>query len=58
VAEWLGNRLGPKRMGALSDYFLPEAFLDRARRRPSMSVRSILEAGREELMQLIRQKKS
>lgn len=57
VAEWLGNRLGPKRMGALSDYFLPEAFLDRARRRPSTSVRSILEADREQLMQLIRQKK-
>lgn len=57
VAEWLGNRLGPKRMDALSDYFLPEAFMDRARRRPSTSVRSILEADREELMQLIRQKK-
>jgi hypothetical protein len=57
VAEWLGNRLGPKRMDALSDYFLPEAFLDRARRRPSMSVQSILEADREQLMQLIRKKK-
>lgn len=57
VAEWLGNRLGPKRVEALSDYFLPEASFDRARRRPKMSVESILEAGREELMQLIRQKK-
>lgn len=57
VAEWLGNRLGPKRMDALSDYLLPEAFLDRARRRPSTSVRSILEADREQLMFLIRQKK-
>lgn len=57
VAEWLGNRLGPKRMDALSDYFLPDAFLDRAKRRPSTSVQSILEADREELMQLIRQKK-
>ncbi|BEU65756.1 hypothetical protein MAFF301069_03110 [Ralstonia pseudosolanacearum] len=56
VAEWLGNRLGLKRMEALSDYFRPDAFLDRARRRPSMSVRSILEADREMLMQLIRQK--
>jgi len=57
VAEWLGNRIGPKRMGALSSYFLPDAFLDRARRRPSTSVRSILEADREELMQLIRKRK-
>lgn len=57
VAEWLGNRLGPKRMGALSDYFLPEAFLDRARRRPAMSARSILEADREKLIHLIQQKK-
>lgn len=57
VAEWLGNRLGPKRMDTLSDYFLPEAFLDRAKRRPLTSVQSILEADREELMQLIRQKK-
>jgi hypothetical protein len=57
VAEWLGNRLGPKRMDALSDYFLPEAFLDRAQRRPSTSVQSILEADRNKLMQLIRQKK-
>jgi hypothetical protein len=57
VAECLGNRLGPKRMGALSEYFVPEAFLDRASRRPSISVRSILEADREELMRLIRQKK-
>lgn len=57
VAEWLGNRLGPKRMGELSDYFLPEAFLDRSRRRPSMSVRPILEADREQLMHLIRQRK-
>lgn len=57
VAEWLGNRVGPKRMGALSEYFLPEAFLDRARRRSSTSVRAILEADREKLMYLIRQKK-
>lgn len=57
LAEWLGNRLGPKRMEAVSDYFLPEAFLDRARRRPSTSVRSILEADREKLIQLIRKKK-
>ncbi|WCM21128.1 hypothetical protein NDK50_06635 [Paraburkholderia bryophila] len=57
VAEWLGNRLGPKRMDALSHYFLPEMFLDRARRRSSTSARSILEANRAELMQLIRKKK-
>jgi hypothetical protein len=57
VAEWLGNRLGPKRMDALSDYFLPDAFLSRARRRPSTSVQSILEADRERLRQLIRQMK-
>ncbi len=57
VAEWLGNRLGPKRLGALSVYFLPKAFLDRASRRPSTSVRSVLEADREQLMHLIRQKK-
>lgn len=57
VAEWLGNRLGPKRMDALSDYFLPEAFLDRGQRRPSTPVQSILEADRDKLMQLIRQRK-
>ena len=57
VAKWLGNHLKSKRMDALADYFLPEAFLDRAKRRPSMSVRSILEADRENLMQLIRRKK-
>ncbi|WP_025601338.1 hypothetical protein [Burkholderia sp. WSM2230] len=57
VAEWLGNRLGPKRMDALSGYFLPEAFLDRARRRPATSVRSVLEADRDKLMHLIQQKK-
>jgi len=57
VAEWLGNRLGPKRMGAVSDYFLPDAYLDRARRRPSAAVRSILEADREKLMHLIQQRK-
>jgi hypothetical protein len=58
VAEWLGNRLGPKRMDALSVYLQPEAFLDRARRRTSTAVRSILEADRERLMQLIRQKRN
>lgn len=57
VAEWLGNRLGPKHMDTLSKYFLPEAFLDRARRRPTMSVGSILERDRAQLTQLIRQKK-
>ncbi|CAJ0784755.1 hypothetical protein [Ralstonia chuxiongensis] len=57
VAEWLGNRLGPKRMHALTDYFRADAFLDRAGRRPAMSVRSVLEADRQKLMQLIRQKK-
>lgn len=57
IDEWLGNRLGPKRMDALSDYFLPEAFHDRARRRPSISIQSILAADREKLMQLIQQKK-
>ncbi|MFM0646606.1 hypothetical protein PQR14_19955 [Paraburkholderia bryophila] len=44
-------------MDTLSYYFLPEAFLDRARRRSSTSARSILEANREELMQLTRKKK-
>lgn len=57
VAEWLGNRIGPKRMDCLSDYLLPEAFLDRARRRPTSSVRSILEADRERLMELIRHRR-
>lgn len=56
VAEWLGNRLGPKRMDALAAYFEPDAIEDRARRRPSASVHSILEADRERLMQMIRRK--
>jgi len=58
VAEWLGNRLGPKRMNTLSDYFLPDAFIDRAKRRPRVSVRSILEADRTHLTQLIQQLKN
>jgi len=58
VAEWLGNRLGPKRAVALWEYFIPEAFLDRAKRRPSISVKSILEENRTQLMQLIQKKKS
>jgi hypothetical protein len=53
VAEWLGNRLGPKRMNTLSDYFLTEAYFDRAKRRPSNSIQNILEKNREELMMLI-----
>lgn len=53
VAEWLGNRLGPKRTDALAAYFEPDAIVDRARRRPSASVHSILEADRERLMQMI-----
>lgn len=57
VAQWLGNLLRPKRMDALSAYFLPEAFLDRARRRPSTSIQSVLEADRERLMQLIQKQK-
>lgn len=58
VAEWLGNRIGPKRMDALSAYFDEAAFQDRARRRPSLSIQSVLRAEREKLVQLIQQKKS
>jgi len=58
VPEWLGNYLDPKRMDAISDYFLMEAYFSRAIRRPSKSVRSILESSREELMMLIHKIKS
>ncbi|CAB3713109.1 hypothetical protein [Trinickia soli] len=57
VAEWLGNRLGPKRMPALMEYFSTQAFVDRARRRPLISIGSILEANREELMRMIGRRK-
>lgn len=57
VAEWLGNHLGAKRMGSLMDCFLQDAFLDRAKRRPSTSLQSILKSDRDKLMQLILQKK-
>ncbi|CUI41736.1 Uncharacterised protein [Achromobacter xylosoxidans] len=57
VAEWLGNRLAPKRMDSLSDLFQLEAIFDRKRQRNSTSVRCILEADRERLMQLIKKKK-
>lgn len=57
VTEWLGNSIGPKRMDALAGYFLPEAFFYRVKRRLSTSVKSILEANRDELMLLVRQKK-
>jgi hypothetical protein len=53
LAEWLGNRLGPKRMDVLSDYFSTEAYFDRAKRMPSKSIKDILETSREELMVLI-----
>ena len=57
VAEWLGSHIRLKRMDALVDHFTPKAFLDRAKRRHSASIQSILEADSEKLMQLIRQKK-
>ena len=55
IAEWLGNRVGPRRMSSLSDYFLPNAVLDRANRRHAASVQNTLQEDREEFMQLIRQ---
>jgi hypothetical protein len=57
MAEWLGNRVGSKHMATLESYFLPEAFFDRAKRRPSTSIRSILKADREKLIQLTQQKR-
>lgn len=57
VATWLGNGVGQKRMDSLSEYLRPEAFVDRAMRRPSVAVKSILEAEREELLHLIKAKK-
>lgn len=58
VAEWLGNSLGAKRLDALSVYFEEDAFIDRAQRRPLVSIPSILEADRELLQQLIRKRRS
>jgi hypothetical protein len=53
IAEWLGNRVGSKRMDALSEYFLIDAFLDRAKRRSSKSAQEILLGNQVELMSLI-----
>jgi hypothetical protein len=55
VAEWLGNRIGSKRMATISDFFSSDAFFDRATRRQPDSIQVVLEANRKELMRLIRE---
>jgi transcriptional regulator GlxA family with amidase domain len=54
VAEWIGNRLGPKRMSQVAEHFQPDAFKDRAQRRDPSALQSLLHEGREKLAHILR----
>ena len=54
VAEWVGNRLGPKRMSHLAEHFKPDAFKDRAQRRDPSALQSLLQECREQLAHILR----
>lgn len=57
LTDWLHTHLKPKQMDAVAWIFQGDAFLDRANRRPSASLSSLLDSDREHLLHLIRKRK-
>lgn len=54
VAEWIGNRVGTKRLRLLEPLFQPEAFIDRAQRRDPSLVQELVRDSRDQLAHLLR----
>src|SRR5690606_9737266 len=53
IAEWLGNRVGGKRMDSLEDIFSPKAFELRAQRRSVSTVEGVLNEDKNRLLHLL-----
>ncbi|WP_141218045.1 hypothetical protein [Bordetella genomosp. 2] len=53
IAEWLGNRVGGKRMDSLEDIFSPKAFELRAQRRSVSTVEDVLNEDKNRLLHML-----